>query len=112
MWSECTKKKCTLRGFGAPMLQIIQDRLAGNGCQWVNRRVICLSPSDVKPITLPIDIVQRQCCDLASTQPIGHKQQENRVIAPTNWSPTVYRLEQPPHFVPGDGARQIGQPIS
>ena len=68
-----------------------------------------LAPGDGEPVAPPVDIVQGQRRHLAGPQPVGHQQQQDRVITLAARSTPVDGAEHQPDLLPGDGPRDAGQ---
>jgi len=68
-----------------------------------------LAPGDGQPVAPPVDVVQGQRRHLAGPQPVGHQQQQDRVITLAARSAAVDGAEHQPGLLPGDGPRDAGQ---
>ena len=106
------ERKPPARLFRAPLLQVVEERLAYRWRQRIGRRMSGLASANVKAVAFPVDVVQRQRPDFTSAQPIRHQEQEDRVVALANRTPPVDLLQHPFHFAPGNRARQVRETIS
>jgi hypothetical protein len=72
----------------------------------------CFASANIKTVAFPVNIVQRQRSDFTGPQAVGHQEQEDCIVALSNRTPPVDCQQHLLHFAPGDGARQIRQPVS
>ena len=91
------------------MPQVVHQGLADHGRQRERGRVPGLAAGDGQPVALPVDVVQGQGRYLAGPQPVGHQQQQDRVIALAAGGAAVDGAQHQPHLRPGDGPRDAGQ---
>ncbi len=62
--------------------------------------------ADGNPCLLPVDVSQVQCDDFASTQAQSGQQEQNRIIASSDGSPSVTAIQ---HSLYGAGGEELGQ---
>ena len=99
----------TIGGLGAPVLQVVDDRLADDACQRIRRPVTSLALGNIEPLVLPVDVFQRELGNLIATQTVRHEQQKNGVVTPPQCAAPVRAAEHVSDFIPCDGTRHTGQ---
>src|SRR5438309_12039629 len=77
------EKQVAIFGFRSAMLEVIDDRFCNNSRQRIDRGMSCLAGQDLKSLTLPVNIIQCQPCDLMRPQAIGHQKKQNGVVPPS-----------------------------
>ena len=66
---------------------------------------------NLKPLALPVDIVESELADLVGPQSIGHQKKKDRVVAAPLHRPPIDPFQHAPHFVPSDGTGHSGQTV-
>ena len=106
------QEQCARRALGAGVAQIVHDRLADDRRQGEGGVMPCLAFGDLQPLTLPIDRVEGEGCDLCGTQTVGHEQKKDREVAfADRGSPVDDFSEQALHIFPRDRARNVRKSI-
>ena len=91
--------------------QVVHQGLADHGRQRERGRVPGLAAGDGQPVAPPVDVVQGQGRHLAGPQPVGHQQQQDRVITLAAGGAAVDAAEHQCHLRPGDRPRDVRQPV-
>ncbi len=64
-----------------------------------------------EPLALPVDVIQRQRGDLAAAQPVGHQQQQDRLVALAARGAPIDAGEHLSDLLPRDRPRDARQPV-
>ena len=89
-----------VRALRAAMAQIVEQRLTDHDRQREGGRVACLPLRDRQTLTLPVDVVEREHGDLATTQTVGDEQQQDRVVPPARLGPAINDGKSPVDVLP------------
>jgi len=65
----------------------------------------------MQPFPLPVDMIEHQCSHFPGAQAVRDQPEQNRVIALTRWLALLNHRKHPPHFLPGDRARNVRESI-
>src|ERR1035437_5750076 len=71
----------------------------------------CLTFWNLKSLTLPVNIVQREPRDFVGAKPVGYQEKQDGVVTPSPYRSSIHYFQKPPDLIPGDGARHIGQTV-
>ena len=85
----------TIRRLWAAMTQVVDDGLAEHRRDRERRRVVGLALEHLEAVVLPVDVVQRERCDLTAAHAVGDEQEEDRVVPPTGGRASIDSREHP-----------------
>ena len=100
MRREVPEEQVPVGGLRPALLQVVEDRLAYDWRQRIDRHVVGLAFAHVQPLALPVEVIEGQAGDLAGAQPVCDEQQQDGVVPPADRRAAIDRLEHAPDLVP------------